>query len=99
MLRANIGKQGIRVCNGARPVTRPRRATNVRTAMYRKDSPDGTTSQLEWTPKTYAMIGGSILAVAGLYGLMMGKPGGVIRTEKSPVSTTEKDAKKVPEKP
>lgn len=38
------------------------------------------------------MIGGSILGVAGLYGLMMGKPGGVTRTEKSPVSTTEKDS-------
>lgn len=51
MLRANLNKSGVRVC-GARPLTRQPRATNVRTAMYKKDRPDGTTSQLEWTPKT-----------------------------------------------
>jgi hypothetical protein len=28
----------------------------VRTAMYKKDKPDGTSSQLEWNPKTYVSI-------------------------------------------
>ncbi|KXX77539.1 hypothetical protein MMYC01_207401 [Madurella mycetomatis] len=89
MLRANLNKSGVRVC-GARPLTRQPGATNVRTAMYKKDKADGTTSRLEWTPKTYAMVGGLVMAVAGTYGLMMGKPAGVVRTEGSPGSITEK---------
>lgn len=51
MLRANIARSGLRG-SGLRPQTRQPRATNVRTAMYKKDGPDGTTSQLQWTPKT-----------------------------------------------
>jgi hypothetical protein len=55
MLRANIAKSGLRG-NGARPLARQPHFTNVRTAMYKKDKPDGTTSQLEWTPKTCVWI-------------------------------------------
>jgi hypothetical protein len=36
------------------------------------------------------VVGGSILAVAGGYGYMMGKPYKVVRSEKSPSATTEK---------
>ncbi|KAL2127626.1 hypothetical protein VTI74DRAFT_10391 [Chaetomium olivicolor] len=90
MLRAhNVARSGLRG-GGTRPLTRQPHVTNVRTAMYKKDRPDGTTSQLEWTPKTYAMVGGSILAVAGGYGYMMGKPYKVVGSEKSPASITEK---------
>ncbi|KAL2017335.1 hypothetical protein VTK56DRAFT_2308 [Thermocarpiscus australiensis] len=88
MLRATITRSGL-TGSGARPLTRQLHATNVRTVMYKKDRPDGTTSQLEWTPKTYAVIGGAILGVAGLYGLMMGKPYKVVGSEASPASITE----------
>jgi hypothetical protein len=36
------------------------------------------------------VIGGSILAVAGGYGYMMGKPYKVVGSEQSPASITEK---------
>ncbi|KAK4244143.1 hypothetical protein C7999DRAFT_17564 [Corynascus novoguineensis] len=94
MLRANIAKCTVRG-SGARPLILQPRATNVRTAMYKKDRPDGTTSKLEWTPKTWAAIGGSILGVAGGYGYMMGKPHKVVGTDSSPVSTTEKESEDV----
>jgi hypothetical protein len=50
MLRASIARSGLR--GNVRPLTRQPRITNVRTAMYKKDKPDGTSSTLEWTPKT-----------------------------------------------
>ncbi|KAL2163916.1 hypothetical protein VTH06DRAFT_3128 [Thermothelomyces fergusii] len=73
--------------NAARPLLarRPPRLANARTVVYKRDSPDGTTSQLQW-----AALGGSILAVAGGYGYMMGKPQQVVRTDQSPVAITEK---------
>ncbi|KAL2166556.1 hypothetical protein VTG60DRAFT_2503 [Thermothelomyces hinnuleus] len=95
MLRTNAAKSALRGHGGARPLTRPLRVTNVRTAMYKKESPDGTTSKLEWTPKTWAAVGGSILAVAGGYGYMMGKPQKVVGTDHSPVSVTEKGTEEV----
>ncbi|KAK4121513.1 hypothetical protein N657DRAFT_622822 [Parathielavia appendiculata] len=91
MLRANIAKFPLRG-SGARPLTRQPRITNVRTAMYKNDGPDGTTSTLVAGPKTYAMVGGLIMTVMGTYGYMMSHPQDTQRVEGSPVSTTEAGA-------
>jgi hypothetical protein len=45
---------------------------------------------LQLTAFSFAVVGGSILAVAGGYGYMMGKPYTVVRSEKSPAATTER---------
>ena len=57
MLRPNwaLARCGLLRARHTRPAAAaagPRRATGVRTAMYKHDKPDGTTSTLEWTPKT-----------------------------------------------
>ncbi|KAK4234646.1 hypothetical protein C8A03DRAFT_18495 [Achaetomium macrosporum] len=87
MLRANLAKSALRG-SGARPLTRPLRVTNIRTVMYKKDKADGTSSTLQMTPKTWAVVGG-LLAVCAGYGYMMGHPDKVIRSEPSPASTSE----------
>jgi hypothetical protein len=51
MIRANLVKSSLRG-SGGRPLTRAPRLANVRTAMYKRDGPDGTTGTMQWTPKT-----------------------------------------------
>ncbi|KAK3938694.1 hypothetical protein QBC46DRAFT_355644 [Diplogelasinospora grovesii] len=42
--------------------------------MYKKDAPDGTTSKLQFTPRTMAIVGAATLVVTyGMY-LITGKP-------------------------
>ncbi|KAL1841090.1 hypothetical protein VTJ49DRAFT_7421 [Mycothermus thermophilus] len=88
MLRAAIARIALR--GTARPVVRQPRIANVRTAMYKTDGPDGTTSTMRWTPKTMAAVGAGMLAVYGTYGYMMAKPQKVTQSEASPASITER---------
>ncbi|KAL2257897.1 hypothetical protein VTK26DRAFT_9004 [Humicola hyalothermophila] len=85
----NTAKSGLSGC--ARPLTRQPGIRNVRSAMYKSDRPDGSTSRLEMTPKTWAAIGGCLAVCAG-YGYMMGTPQKVVRSEGSTAATTERAA-------
>jgi hypothetical protein len=51
------------------------------------------------TSLSFAVVGGSILGVAGGYGYMMGKPYKVVGSEKSPMSITEQASEGVKKNP
>ncbi|KAK4097865.1 hypothetical protein N658DRAFT_392532, partial [Parathielavia hyrcaniae] len=88
MLRSRIARSALRGNSGARPRTSQPRLSNVRTAMYKKDGPDGTTSTLNFGPKSYALVGGFIVVVMGTYSFVMGHPENTQRVEGSPAAAT-----------
>ncbi|KAK0741995.1 hypothetical protein B0T21DRAFT_345848 [Apiosordaria backusii] len=75
--------------------TRQFHSTPFRQEFIKKDSPDGTTSMLAGSPKTYALLGAAIIGVGGTYGMMMGSPRSVVPddTAKQSVSGTSPTAR------
>ncbi|KAK4183960.1 hypothetical protein QBC35DRAFT_77244 [Podospora australis] len=79
MFTSNIARSVART-SGARSVARRQlHTTQPRPAMMKKRQ-DGT-SEIQWSPMTYAMLGAAIIGVCGTYGMLMASPRTMVSKE------------------